>query len=283
MSVLAPMLALALFAQADAGAPPPANLFLIAPKKSASSAPPADRQYELRRAKDGSGDLVYEAPGFTARIAHDGGSRFVDKHFSLIAPWKQLAPAPPPSGQSSLQGLLFDVLARRAPRKSQPPDADPPPGPVPLVPTASPYRPDPKEACTYPRPCFFEAAVVLVGAVGAADLTDELLRLHGQDPYRYEKARFLEATSKLRGGLAARALAEAVRRATRELPARLEALACDASRSVRERRATIEALRDEMAGDTPSSRDAAAAIARFLAERFDGERAVRCPAPAVSP
>jgi hypothetical protein len=274
MSAIGLMLALALSAQADAGAPPPANLFLVAPKKNA---PPADRQYELRRAKDGSGDLVYEAPGFTARIARDGAARFVDKHLSLIGPWSALKPSPSPQGTSSLQGLFFDVLSGRAPKRSQP-SAEPPPGPVPLVPTASPYRPDPREACTYPRPCFFEAAVVLVGAAGAADLTDELMRLHGQDPYRFEKAKFLEATSKLRGGLAARALAENVRRAQAELPARLEAIACDASRSVRERRATIEALRDEMAGDTPAARDAAATIARFLAERFDGERAVRCPA-----
>ena len=69
-----------------------------------------------------------------------------------------------------------------------------------------------------------------------------------------------------------------MRRAKTELPARLEAIACDASRSVRERRATIEALRDEMAGDTPAARDAAATITRFLAEHFDGDH-VRCPAP----
>ena len=37
--------------------------------------------------------------------------------------------------------------------------------------------------------------------------------------------------------------------------------------------------RDEMAGDTPAARDAAAAIARFLAARFEGGRAVACPAP----
>jgi hypothetical protein len=280
MPVLAVTLALALSAQADAGAAPPANLLLIAPKKST---PPAERSYELRRAKDGSGDLLYEAPGFTAHIARDGAPRFVDKHFSLIGPWSALKPSPLPQGESSLQGLLFDVLAHRSPRRSQPRDVDPAPGPVPLVPTATPYRPDPREACTYPRPCFFEAAIVVVGAVGMADLTDELMRLAGQDPYRYEKARFLEATSKLRGGLAARALAENIGRAKAELPTRLEAIACDASRSVRERRATIEALRDEMTGDTPAAREAKDTIARFLAERFDGERAVRCPAPAPSP
>jgi hypothetical protein len=103
------------------------------------------------------------------------------------------------------------------------------------------------------------------------------MRMAHQDPYRYEKARFLEATSKLRGGLAARALADNVRRAKAELPAKLEAIACDPSRSVRERRATIEALRDEIAGDAPEALEAAAAITRFLDERFDGDRAARCP------
>jgi hypothetical protein len=283
MSALVVTLALALSAaEPDAGVPAaPARAAvpsLIAPPRK--SAPPADRPYELRRAKDGSGDLVYDAPGFTARIARDGTPRFVDKHFSLIAPWSALAPSPPPRGQSSLQGLFVDLLARRPPRHGQPREADPAPEPVPLVPPLATYRPDPREACTYPRPCFFEAAIVLVGATGAADLTDELMRLAHQDPYRYEKARFLEATSKLRGGLAARALAENVRRAKAELPATLERLACDGARSVRERRATIEALRDEMAGDTPEARDAAATIARFLEARFDGDRAVRCP---VSP
>jgi hypothetical protein len=284
MSALTVTLALAL-AAGDAGAPGPAASpppapappSLLAPPKKA--APPADRSYELHRAKDGSGDLVYEAPGFTARIAPDGTARFIDRHFRLIGPWSLLAPVAPPRGQASLQSLIVDVLGRKTPHRSQPADADPPPGPVPLVPAMTPYRPDPREACTYPRPCFFDAAVVIVGVGGGFDLTDELMRLAGQDPYRVEKARFLAATSPLRGGLAARALGANVRRATKELPGELEAIACDGGRSVRERRATIEALRDEIAGDTPAARAAVKTITRFLDERFDGTRAVRCPAP----
>jgi hypothetical protein len=287
MSSLVVTIALALLAAADGGAPSgtpaPATAMpslILPPKKPA---PPADRTYELRRAKDGSGDLVYEAPGFTARIARDGTARFIDRHFRLFGPWTQLAPAPPPRGQASLQDLLVAALGSKAPHRSQPQAADPLPGPVPLVPTMTPYRPDPREVCTYPRPCFFQAVVVLVGVGGSFDLTDELMRLAGQDPYRVEKAHFLAATSPLRGGLAARALAENVRRATSELPAKLEEIACDADRSVRERRATIEALRDEMAGDSPAARAAAATISYFLETRFDGERAVRCPAPAPTP
>jgi hypothetical protein len=276
--VITLMLMLALFAEADAGAPagpPAAPPSLIAlPRKAPSS---AERTYELRRAKDGSYDLVYEAPGFTARIARDGTPRFIDKHFTLLTPWSALAPSAPARGDGSLQGLLVDVFGRKGPRR-QTRDADPPPDPVPLVPTMSPYRPDPREVCTYPRPCFFEAAVVIVGATGTGDLTDLLMRMHGQDPYRFDKARFLDATGKLRGGLAARSLAENVRRAKAELPAKLEEIACDPTRSVGERRATIEALRDEMAGDAPAAREAAATITHFLADRFDGEKAVRCPA-----
>jgi hypothetical protein len=280
MPVIALILTVALYAaaEADAGAPAPppaAPPSLIALPRKAPA--PSERTYELHRAKDGSGDLIYEAAGFTARIAHDGTPRFIDKHFTLLTPWSALAPSAPPRGDGSLQGLLIDVLGRKGPRR-QPREADPPPDPVPLVPTMSPYRPDPREVCMYPRPCFFEAAVVIVGATGTGDLTDFLMRMHGQDPYRFEKARFLDATGKLRGGLAARALAENVRRAKAELPRKLEEIACDGSRSVGERRATIEGLRDEMAGDAPAAREAAATITRFLQERFDGDRAVRCPA-----
>ena len=55
----------------DGGAPaPPAPrslLSLPAPRQS----PPPD-EYKLRRATDGSGELVYEASGFYANVARDG-------------------------------------------------------------------------------------------------------------------------------------------------------------------------------------------------------------------
>jgi hypothetical protein len=285
MTALVVTLALALSA-ADGGAPTASGPSLLAPFPLATkNAPAADRSYELHRATDGTGDLVYEAPGFTARIARDGTARFVDKHFTLLRPWSLLpfAPTPTPRGRATLQSTLEDLLARRSPRRGarDDPRADPPVEPPPLTPRMSPYRPDPKEACLYPRPCYFEAGIVVVGLSGTLDLTDALMRLAGEDPYRREKAHFLAATSELRGALAARAAAENVRRAATALPARLEAIACDASRSPRERRAIIEALRREMDGDTPASRDAVAAIQRFLETRFDdADGGVRCaPAP----
>jgi hypothetical protein len=275
MSSLVVTLALALSAAADGGASPDAAPAVLAPSLVAppkKPAPPADRAYELRRATDGSGDLIYEGAGFRARIARDGTTRFQDKHFSLVRSWSFLpfAPQPGPAGRASLQSTIVDLLGRRAPHKNTPDPADPPAEPLPLKPRMSPYRPDPAEACTYPRSCYFEAPVILVAFAGTFDLTDELMRLAGEDPYRHEKAHFLAATSPLRGGLAARALGENVRRAEGELPARLEAIACDDTRSVRERRATIEALRGEIDGDAPGARTAVVVIDHFLSTRFVG-------------
>jgi hypothetical protein len=276
MAALTMTLAL-LLAAADGGAPasgppspgPPA---LLAPLPGQPA--PADRPYELKRAKNG--DLVYEGPAFTAHIAPDGTARFSDKGVSGVSlfPW---APMPMRGGGATLQSTISDLLHHRKPGR-RPADASPPPGYQPVIPQMSPYRPDPSEACKYPRSCYFEAGVVLVGVTGHFDLTDELMRLGGQDPYRQAKAQFLAATADLRGGLAARALAANLRRATAELPATLERIACDGDRSVRERRATIMALRDELNGETQAARDAAVTINRFLETRFDGDRAVRCPA-----
>ncbi|HTA19291.1 MAG TPA: hypothetical protein VK989_08360, partial [Polyangia bacterium] len=168
---------------------------------------------------------------------------------------------------------------RRRGGTDDPPD-DPRPTPVPLVPRMSPYRPDPSEACYYPMDCYFQAAVVLVGVGGTFDLTDELYRLSGKDPYRHEKARFLAATRELRGGLSARAVAGDVRRASAALMERLRSIACDDSRSVAERRAFVEALRREMDGDTDDARAAVETIARFIATHFDAQRfdaGVPCP------
>jgi hypothetical protein len=265
MAVL-PIALLLWLAAADGGAPARAPS-LLAPIPPLNAAPSGDRTYELRRGKDG--DLVYDSPGFTAHIARDGTARFVDKHFTIMPPWAFLAPVSAPRGPT-LQSTIKDLLAHRPPKRGARAEGEAPSGPPSLVPQMSPYRPDPSEICRYPRPCFFEAKVVLIGVTGTFDLTDEIMRLHGEDPYRREKAHFLAATSTLRGGLAARALAENIRRASSELPATLEAIACDETRSVRDRRATIEALRDEIAGDTPAARAAVATIEAFLAGRFEG-------------
>jgi len=289
-------LLIALLAAADAGAPvAPAPIgpprapaphtsapSLLAPvPPPASSTSPLDDRYELRRAKDGTGELVYDGPGFTARIARDGSVRFDDKRLTLLRSWSLLpfAPLPMPRGRPSLQSTFEDLVARRdsrGPGRGDPP-ADPRPEPPPLIPRMSPYRPDPSEVCQYPRDCYFQAWIVVVGVGGTFDLTDELIRLSGQDPYRRDKARFLAATRELRGGLSARAVAADVRRASTALTERLRSISCDERRSVAERRAFVEALRREMDGDTDDARAAVETITRFVREHFDADGGALCP------
>ena len=141
-----------------------------------------------------------------------------------------------------------------------------------LAPRITPYRPDPNEGCRYPAPCFFESRV-LVFVAGTFDVTDELMRLFGQDPYRYEKARFMKATEAMRVGFAARAQADDLRKASAQLRPRLEEIAGDEQRTEAERRAIIEALANEMDVTTAEGRQARATIDEFLRTRF-GSRQV---------
>jgi hypothetical protein len=285
-------LAFALLVAADAGAPvglprapapltsAPSLLAPLPPPRAPAGNAADDRPYELRRAKDGTGALVYDGPGFTARIARDGAVRFDDHHFAFARSWSLLpvAPLPMPRGRPSLQSTFEDLMAHRdaaTPQRDVSPD--PRPQGIPLVPRMSPYRPDPSEACQYPRDCYFQAGLVLVGVGGTFDLTDELIRLSGQDPNRREKARFLAATRDLRGGLSARAVAADVRRASAALSERLRAIACDETRSVAERRAFVEALRREVDSDGDDARAAVAAIDRFVRARGGADGGALCP------
>lgn len=268
------------FAQAAAGGDPGAapRRSLLAPIGSKPTVVPA-QDYELRRGP--GGDLVYEAPGFTARIARDGSVSFRDKHLTLsllpLIPRAGGPRAPTPSVPS------VEMIIRN--RGKVPPP--PPPDVVEEssvaygarlpVPWVTRYRPDPREACGFPDPCFFDARVLFISANITFDLTDALMRLSGQDPYRFAKARFLAGTRDLRVRLAARAHAEDVRRSLVDLPGRLAAIACDDQRSVAERRAILEALRGELDAGSGEGRDAGETIARFLAALDRADGGVACP------
>jgi hypothetical protein len=107
-----------------------------------------------------------------------------------------------------------------------------------------------------------------VGFIGRFDLTDELMRMNGKDPYRYEKAKFLVATRETRVGMAVRRHAANVHRATAELPAVLASIACDDRMSRTDRLAILHALRDDMDLASAEGREGAlgidAAIAKYL-------------------
>jgi hypothetical protein len=272
------LFALTVAAGVDAGAasaerPSPRPLQLALPAGRDPDVPSAD--YELRRVEDGTGDLIYEAPGFTARVARDGSVTFRDKHLTLsLALLPHLGrQAVPTGGVPSLES----ILRGRGPKRE-------PPTPVSAeeqaalygsrlpIPTVTPYRPDPREACQYPQTCFFNASVLLLSVKGTFDLSDELMRLAGQDPYRYPKARFLAGTRELRVRMAARAHADDLRDSATRLPDRLGTIACDERLTVAERRAVIEALGAELDTSTPEGRVAEAEIGRFIArfQRPDG-------------
>jgi hypothetical protein len=266
----------------DGGAPAPGPSLLLVP--APRQAPPID-EYRLRRASDGSGDLVYEAKGFYARVARDGAVRFGDRHVTDLKflPFLPVAGSGP--GVPSLQDMLRGLRGRR---RAGPNAPLPPPDPIAnetLTPstTFSRYRPDPREACRYPNPCFIDAPVMLLSVSGTLDITDELMRLAHEDPYRFQKARFLTATREMRIRMAGRAHAEDVVRSGAELPRRLREIACDGSRSAADRRAVIQALRAELDVATPEGREGAERIRLFLQAWDAWDRAdagvPSCPRP----
>jgi hypothetical protein len=269
--------------------PPPAatpRSLLQAPAPGGLAEPPPDG-YRLQRASDGSGDLTYETAGFRARIARDGSVTFRDRHVTDLT-LLSILPLPL-SGHAALRPSvpsLQDVILGLA-RKKPPPTTPLPPG-VPFDPTpnetmypsttVSRFRPDTREACRYPSPCFFEAAVIMIGVSGKFDATDELMRLAGQDPYRYQKARFLTATREMRIRMAGRAHAEDVARSGADLPPRLLDIACDDRMSSADRRAVIVALGAELDGSTAEARALGDRIRRFVVDwGDDAGGGVRCP------
>jgi hypothetical protein len=249
------VIALAVAANADGGVASTDN-------SSLGPLPPA-ADYQLRRGKDG--ELTYDATGFTARVARDGSVTFHDKHLTVsLALLPLLGRGAVPSGVPSLES----ILRGRGTKHTAPPPVSPEEqsslyGSRLPIPTVTPYRPDPREACQYPQPCFFKASVLPLSIKGGFDLTDELMRLGGQDPYRYAKAQFLAGTRELRIRMAARAHADDVRNSVTRLPAELDAIACDGRLTVSERRAIIEALGTELDASTSEGRAAQAEIARF--------------------
>jgi hypothetical protein len=234
--------------------------------------------YRLRRADDGTHDLVYETEGFTARVARDGSVKFRDRHAALavlpilFGSWGHAPKPAVPSVQEMFRRLKGP---QPPPRDQEIEDATTRYGSRLPIPEVTPYRPDPREACQYPSPCFWHARTVLVSANLNFDLTDELMRMSGQDPYRFAKARFLAGTREMRAELGARAHAEDLRRSMLDLPKRVQTIACDPTRSVAERRALLTALRAELDAATPEGRAAAAVIDRRLTDQSEGHLA--CP------
>lgn len=252
---------------ADKPVRPAAPLNLLAPLAGGTT-PSKPDVYDLRPAGDGSGDLVYDTTGFRARVARDGSVTFKDTRIRML---RLLEPFLPKAGPRNVPSLFTTInsLARNRGVPASDENAVSDESHL-LMPNPSRYRPDPREGCrNCPRP--FEDARPVITAGGRFDLTEEVMRFSGQDPHRYQKAQFLAGTRELRVGMAVKAHRENLQRATEGLPALLEQLACDTGRSVPERRAIIEKLREEQDVATAEGRAAAEVIATFLSRRFGAD------------
>lgn len=213
--------------------------------------------YQLR--PDGDGYL-YDTPRFRARVARDGTVAFHDKRssagLSLPKPLKDL---PRPAGPT-LEGTLRDLVGKRRRKRPAPPP-----------PTASPpahdYPIDPSERCSPTAPCPVSPMTNAIEVTGSFDLTDEIMRALGQDPYRYEKARFLSATFELRIAMAIEARKTDLKTSLADLPRRLEALWADERYTARERRRILYELWYET-DQTTEGKKAAASIVDFIRRRL---------------
>jgi hypothetical protein len=105
--------------------------------------------------------------------------------------------------------------------------------------------------------------IPLVTVSGKFDLTDEIMRSLGQDPYRLEKAQFLSATFEFRIKMAIEARKRDLKRALDQLPTGLDELWGDGRYTVRERRRILYELWSEM-DHTPEGDRAARTIEAFI-------------------
>jgi hypothetical protein len=229
------------------------------------------QRIDLKDAKDGTGDLVYETSGFTARISPDGSVSFKDKRVSGLSqfPWFPMRDAP--MAVPSLQASLKNLLKRRGPPAPPPSALDQglaPPETRQVIPEVSRYLVDTRDGCRSNYCTNFMDLVLPVQFLGRFDVSDELTRFSGQDPSRFQKATFLAATRDRRLQMAVNMHAANIRRADAELPIQLQAIACDTRLTYRERRAILVSLAREMDPNTPEGVNAAATITSFLG-RFD--------------
>jgi hypothetical protein len=212
--------------------------------------------YPLRASGDG---YVYVTPRFDARVARDGVVTFSEKHgsASLSSP-TSLSKLPRPRGPT-LESTLRDALGKRRRKKAEPPAAPPPPEYDRKIPQI--------ELCPPTSSCYFPPTTNAVEVRGSFDLTDEIMRSYGQDPHRYEKARFLSATFEFRIKMAIEARKADLKAALEELPGRLDELLADERYSPRERRRILYELWYET-DQTPEGEKAAAAIVAFIRRRL---------------
>jgi hypothetical protein len=109
------------------------------------------------------------------------------------------------------------------------------------------------------------------GLSGGFDLTDIAMKSRKQDPYRYEKEKFMETTAKLRGDLTTKARRDRLESSLAGLPEHLEQVWGDLSRPASDRRRVLFAMWKEAAG-SDEELGAAGKKARSTIEGFIRDR-----------
>ncbi len=110
------------------------------------------------------------------------------------------------------------------------------------------------------------------------DITDALIRLHGEDPYRYEKAKLMERTREERAGMAVAERTDRLHGAVARMPAYLEKVWTHTAWPAAQRRVALFALWQEVAEDgadevVSTGRMVRATIAAFIRRRLpEGSR-----------
>lgn len=210
--------------------------------------------YGLRRSGDG---YVYQSSSFDARVARDGVVTFKTRRAKFASP---LAAFGQPA---SRKGPTLESTLRKHLGKRRRGTVEAPPEPTPTV---SPGI-DWEHICPRGSNCDTRPYPGLLAVRGNFDLTDEIMRSLGQDPYAAEKARFLSSTFEFRMRLATTARKENLRTALDHLPERLDQLWGDERYSPRERRRLLYELWSEM-DDSPEGLRGAATVMGFIRRRL---------------
>jgi|GEM_PF-5556711 len=255
---------------ADAGAPP-------LPAWAAPLKPPAPPQraapFQLKPHPEING-FVYESAPFGALVFPDGSVDFRRGKSSSdggmpirIMPFPlNYKPETLPPGTPSLAGEVGKLFGKA-------PASDPKPQASEGVQAGAPYLfADPRSLCEDPKArCFMEVrgTITLITATGPLDATDEVIRMVGEDPARYEKARFLAATAPFRIELAERTRKRELREAIEQLPHLLNRIWRTPNLTRTERLKIVAALRVEVDVTIPGGKAALAKIDDFMKKHVE--------------
>ena len=232
----------------DAGPRPPS--YLPTPTAVAQEPP-----YRLKPRPDGG--YEYDDTRFKAVIAPDGTVSFDDHHIPNKWHLIPLLPQNNPPGTQTLEGALRELLQHKPVGRSQ------------LQPDL-PERPHAAGPMTEADRRAMEEyyyTVPFMTNIGSADLADEYYRMLDEDPYRYEKARFLSSTTNMRLKMAAESQIRDMRLALHDLPGRLDRLWKDPTQPPAVKRLMICALWSELYHDE-RGREATNVINHFVRTRL---------------